>query len=548
MLVKPFAHGKGSGDAAVYYLLRMDYHGRQEHPPNILRGDPEMTKELINSIDREWKFTAGVCSWSGEDTVTPEQEVEMMEKLEELAFAGLEHDQYNILWVRHSHANHHELHFVIPRMELSTGNAFNAFPPGWEKDFSHFRDYMNVKHDWTKPNDPDRKRIFTPSNADIIEARLTRWGQNPTKNEKDSVRKEINNFIKGRIENGLIHDRADIISTLQEVGLQINREGKNYISVKDPDSNIKIRLKGGVYEHQWKAACSTGEAARERKTGAGSIQAGARSIQEGIRRELAEYEQGLTKVIRKRALYNENRYPSRNSQDIKKVEKGIPFNEQSIHRHMADKSDDGIYDIDRSDNWAYLYNGMENRQHRSRNIEVEQSKDSHSGSQDGHTEIIEQDRGSISLQKQGRNVRSISERDRPQYLLRDRRPASDQGQKVRSEGVSFINSNTNMNQGYQNEKSHRNRDTCIRNDRNSTQRFIKTNRKCSPRSYEQLRDMDRRANGKVGAYNKRIRQIRELCQCIRDITSNLFKIANSCRSNERQQVRPDKSQTHDFKR
>lgn len=54
-----------------------------------------------------------------------------MDDFEKLAFAGMQPDQYNILWVRHSHANHHELHFVIPRVELSTGKAFNAFPPGW---------------------------------------------------------------------------------------------------------------------------------------------------------------------------------------------------------------------------------------------------------------------------------------------------------------------------------------------------------------------------------------------------------------------------------
>jgi hypothetical protein len=36
-----------------------------------------------------------------------------------------------ILWVRHSHAGHHELHFVIPRVELSSGKASNSCPSGW---------------------------------------------------------------------------------------------------------------------------------------------------------------------------------------------------------------------------------------------------------------------------------------------------------------------------------------------------------------------------------------------------------------------------------
>ena len=519
MLVKPFAHGKGSGDAAVYYLLRMDYHGRQEHPPNILRGDPDMTKELINSIDRKWKFTAGVCSWSGEDTVTPEQEVEVMNRFEELAFAGLEHDQYDILWVRHSHANHHELHFVTPRMELLTGKAFNAFPPGWEKDFGHFRNYMNVKHDWTRPDDPDRKRMFTPSNADIIEARLTRWGQNPTKNEKDNARKEINNFIQGRIENGLIHDRADIISTLQEVGLQINREGKNYISVKDPDSDIKIRFKGKVYEHQWTAANSTGEAAKESRAGTGRNP-------EDVQGELAKHEQGLTKVIRKRAIYNENRYPSTNPQDIKKVEKGIPFNEQSIPRDMVNKRNDGIDDIYRSDSGTLLLDELANRQNNGRNRKTERFKKSSSKVHDRPRKANEQDRESISSQRQKRDFCGFSERNRSQHVLRDTRQASNTSQIVNTE-------NSNINQGEQNENTYRGRIDCTRDDRIN-----------KVGNAEKYRRMETRASKGVRAYNSQVGMLRRICKALELITQRLREVTKSHQRNRQRSINRD----HDFER
>ena len=531
MLVKPFAHGKGSGDAAVYYLLRMDYHGRQEHPPNILRGDPEMTKELINSIDREWKFTAGVCSWSGEDTITPEQEVEIMERFEELAFAGLEHNQYNILWVRHSHANHHELHFVIPRMELSTGNAFNAFPPGWEKDFSHFKDYMNVKHSWSRPDDPDRKRMFTPSNADIIEARLTRWGQNTTKLEKDNVRKDINNFIKGRIENGLIHDRADIISTLQEVGLQINREGKNYISVKDPDSDIKIRLKGKVYEHQWRAANGTGEATRENKAGTES-KAGTGSNPDDVRGELAKIEQGLTTVIRKRAIYNENRYPSTNQENIEEACKGSSLDEQNIPKVMGEESIHRSSSINRDVHSSVFHSRLDynsNKRGDSRIPLLEQNPPNNMG-QLGAS--LEENKRSICCREREREIHGISERYRFQTMGNKRSTSNQDRLNHNSEDISST-LNLTDNQGNNYEQKIRARNYCTRDDRIY-----------QGRDAEELRGMEKRATKGVELYTSQVGMLRRIIQSIELLTQRLREVAKSKQRDKQRSIKQD----HDFER
>ena len=341
MLIKAFPHGKGGGSSPVEYLLRLDYHGRKENPPEVLRGDPLVTKDLIDSIDREWKFTSGVCSWSREDEVTPEQIEEVMDKFEEVAFAGLDPDQHNILWVHHTHVNRCELHFVIPRMELSTGNAFNAFPPGWQKDFDPLRDYENIKHNWTRPNDPDRARMFTPSNADIIEARLTRWGQNPTKAEKEQARDVINNYIKELIENDIIKIRSDITTSLREIGLDINRESKSYITVKDSTTNQKIRLTGGVYNAEWSAGNTDRETQEENR-------GRAPASRENIRRELTELEQKITGIINKRADYNRKRYQDKSRDSEFKPEQTLQSTEQSLRQGMDQINSDNAIDDDRN--------------------------------------------------------------------------------------------------------------------------------------------------------------------------------------------------------
>ena len=341
MIIKPFAHGKSRGSSPIDYLLREDYPGRDENPPEVVRGDPELTRELIDNNDRKWKFTSGVCSWSPDDTVDTDQEDEVMDNFEELAFAGLEPNQYNILWVRHSHANHHELHFIIPRLELSTGKAFNSFPPGWEKDFCHLRDYENIKHNWTRPNDPYRARMFTPSNADIIEARLTRWGQNPTKQEKEKARNVINEYLKDQIENGLIKDRSDIITSLREIGLDINRESKNYITVKDPESTEKIRLKGGIYNADWNTTKISREAKREDRD---------RTPQdrEDIQRQLTDIKQELTRVINKRAKYNHRRYPAPDRSSEIKPQLTIQNPEQSLRKETSSRNTSNPSHINRN--------------------------------------------------------------------------------------------------------------------------------------------------------------------------------------------------------
>ena len=132
MYMKVFPHGQGSGAMPTEYLTRKDYPGRDDQPPEVLRGDPELTALLIDSLDTKWKFTAGVLSWHPDDAITPQQEQKVMDDFENLAFAGLDSDQRNILWVRHQHAGHHELHFVILHPHHDNTLILAGFPlPDW---------------------------------------------------------------------------------------------------------------------------------------------------------------------------------------------------------------------------------------------------------------------------------------------------------------------------------------------------------------------------------------------------------------------------------
>ena len=274
--------------------------------------------------------------------MTPEEEIQLMDNFEAVAFAGLQPDQYNILWVRHSHAGHHELHFVIPRMELSTGKAFNAFPPGWQHDFAPLRDYENIRHGWTRPDDPERARLFAPSSADIIEARLTRWGQNPAKQEKEQARDAINAYVKTLVEGGTVGDRADIVTALRDAGLEINREGKDYITVKDPDRGEKIRLKGGVYGAGW--TLEKFSRAHEGKGRTGTDTDGER-----LQGAIADLERQLDDIIAKRATYNVGRYGAGDYGRGLDLEPALPPFELCVRQEMDHDDDPGLVPVLRGD-------------------------------------------------------------------------------------------------------------------------------------------------------------------------------------------------------
>ena len=297
-MMKVFPHGTGWGDKPVNYLIREDMPERKEKPPEVLRGSPDLARELINDIDRKWKFTSGVLAWHPDDKVNREQEEEVMDAFERVAFAGLEPDQRYILWVRHSHAGHHELHFLIPRMELSSGKAFNPCPPGWQKDFDVFRDLLNYRERWVRPDDPESARDILPDKTDLFHAQRAKWKRACQTCERDTAKEAITEMLKQHLDQGQIKCREDVLHILKSEGLKITRVGKDYIGVQESESGMKLRFKGGIFAEGWKPKREV------------LMETEPMDERDRVYR-VVELERELERVLEKRSRYNRKRYPSR---------------------------------------------------------------------------------------------------------------------------------------------------------------------------------------------------------------------------------------------
>ena len=254
MLIKFTSGGKGGGGAVCDYLLDAGREGRAPCPPEVVRGDLARTRELIDSIERRWTYTHGVLSFAPEDAPTVAEQEAAMDAFEAFAFAGLDADQFDITWVRHQHTagGRVELHFVTPRMELASGRALNIAPPGWERGYSKLRDALNLEHGWARPDDPARAR-------EVAFELSPPWAQHGfhLKEGKEAV----HGYVTALIERGAVHDRASLVDALTEAGLEVTRAGKDYVTVRDPDTDERLRLKGRVYEKDWSDDAELGRAA-----------------------------------------------------------------------------------------------------------------------------------------------------------------------------------------------------------------------------------------------------------------------------------------------
>lgn len=272
MLIKFFRNGKGAGAGPVGYLvadkvlayddnrdLIRDVDGQpmtvtREPLPEVLRGNPDRTEALIDASRNQWTYRAGVISFAATDAPTEEQQAEVMDHFERLAFAGLDPTQYDVLWVRHTHEDRVELHFCTPRLELTTGKSLNIAPPGYQDAYDSLRDVMNHRHGWADPMDVERAQEV----RDTIEA--------PTRAQG---RDELHAWIQDQIDMGLINDRATMADALTDAGFELPRTGKAYITARDPETGERWRLKGEIFHEDWQADAAERETERGARHDAG---------------------------------------------------------------------------------------------------------------------------------------------------------------------------------------------------------------------------------------------------------------------------------------
>ncbi|WP_180066693.1 relaxase/mobilization nuclease domain-containing protein [Acinetobacter sp. YH12129] len=304
MIIKFLKSGTGDPKLAVSYLLgAQDHLGDFRAEVEILRGDPKTFTSIAESIQFQYCYTSVVIAWSPDDFVSNEQLQEVLDLFEEHAFVGLSPSQYHMTAVMHADEDGSKhLHILVPRVELSTGKSLNIAPPGHHHYFDPLRDFLNLKYDWARPDDPKRLKTTRPKNHHQIQNAAAIRAKLETLPKKTRV-ELINQYIEQRIIFGIINTREDLINCLSELG-EVKRNNANYISIKS--TKATDRLKGEFYNADFSY-----DAYRKNREG----QARARSIlhesQAELPRSSSEHEncfKRIEAVRRKRYEYNKKYY------------------------------------------------------------------------------------------------------------------------------------------------------------------------------------------------------------------------------------------------
>jgi len=235
MLIK-FINHRGTGDArsAQEYLLR-DYDHKGEFRPEVkvLRGNPTVTTELANSLTFKYKYRTGVLAFSPNDMAKISKDKdkvfnEILDEWEQFTFAGMDKSDYSYYAV--SHGDH--IHFIIARTHLGTGKAFNPAPPGYHDTFDKFRQYINAKYGF---ENPDEKTLDVDEDEEID---IKEQG----KRSINEYKRDIKKYILQKIQQGKVKNREDIKREFETAGFEINRQGKDYVSIKK--GTFKARFRG----------------------------------------------------------------------------------------------------------------------------------------------------------------------------------------------------------------------------------------------------------------------------------------------------------------
>ncbi|MGE9150447.1 hypothetical protein EJ483_14310 [Acinetobacter pittii] len=245
MIVQFFRYGNGLSKGPLDYLLGKD---RDRDYAKVLQGDVSEVSGLIDTSPYAKKYTSGCLSFYEHD-LSDQDKQKIMQDFEQALFPGMDQSQYRVLWIEHQDKLNEEtgerrleLNFLIPNVEILTGQRLQPYYDKADRPrIDLFKKITNYEYQLHDADDPlYRQAVTTAKNLP------------KTVNE---IKETLDIEATRAVESGLITDRQSMKKWLLDLGIEVTRETKKSLSIKNPNDDEKarpIRLTGAIYEQDFR--------------------------------------------------------------------------------------------------------------------------------------------------------------------------------------------------------------------------------------------------------------------------------------------------------
>jgi len=253
--------GKGKGWSNYVTRKYIKLSKKERNKIMVLSGNTKIGDCIIKTSNYKDNSVTIVLSFKGKISNARARAVN--EEFKKLFMKGFENDEYHYDAVLHQDTDNTHIHIRIPTKNLLTDTQLRLYYHSKHKNFINaIRDYLIVKFDLPKPT-PEEKKVFNTESKKEKLIQMQRAKENrknfnfSKKKGRDEAKKYIADYIAELHGSGFIREFEDLKEVIQSLDLEIVKIGKdfagdfNYFTVKDNNTDKKIRLIGEIYNAEF---------------------------------------------------------------------------------------------------------------------------------------------------------------------------------------------------------------------------------------------------------------------------------------------------------
>lgn len=254
----------GSSGWGNYVLYGTKDKPRDSEKVQFLEGDIALGDRLSQSNNYEESYYKILLAFEGK----PSDEVikSAYDDFKKEFFVGFKPDEYHIDAVIHKDTDNYHIHCRVPKQNLLTDTHLQLYMDKIDRPRKQLiQDHISLKYGFEIARETNRE-VFKEQAHEHINKWREEHNQKPfdfsNKKGQAEAEAQINGYLSELIKSGLIEKREDISTTLQELGLKIEKENgldikKDFAYTTVSNETGKMRIKGEIhhdrfYEHNAK--------------------------------------------------------------------------------------------------------------------------------------------------------------------------------------------------------------------------------------------------------------------------------------------------------